>query len=98
MEVAPCTSERAFNCPHCGALAKQFWHALLAEELSKDTLPPSFSPEEANTFGKEIEDKETRARFKRWATKISQRTPFLDDKKRDPYAFSSIECVDLQML
>lgn len=37
--VPPTISETAFNCPHCGALAKQFWFSVHADKLEKDHKP-----------------------------------------------------------
>lgn len=84
----PSLKEKSFNCPHCSALAKQFWHNLLAEPLAGDQIPVCFSPEEAEEFGKDIEDKETRASLTVWARKVAIGLPFIVEKRRDPYSYS----------
>lgn len=38
--VPPSTDETAFNCPHCGALAKQFWCRLYIEPNEEDRPLP----------------------------------------------------------
>lgn len=37
--VPPAIDQVAFNCPHCGALAKQSWFTAHAERMSKDGTP-----------------------------------------------------------
>ena len=33
-QIYPSITEHSFNCPHCGALAHQYWYSLLADSLS----------------------------------------------------------------
>ena len=43
--VPPSTRETAFNCPHCGALATQQWHCLMAATKSDQNVRPfKFGP------------------------------------------------------
>jgi hypothetical protein len=37
--VSPAIDQLAFNCPHCGALTKQFWHTVHVVQLQKDRTP-----------------------------------------------------------
>jgi len=48
--VAPAVEHRAFNCPHCGALAKQHWFTVHAEPMGKDKTPTVISEEDLNAI------------------------------------------------
>lgn len=77
--VPPSITETAFNCPHCGALAKQTWFAIQADALYKDALPLRITPEqllEKDRF-KEIEDKARRAIAEDKARKVARGIPIL---------------------
>lgn len=83
--VAPSITEKAFNCPHCGALAKQFWHNVLAEPMESDHVPVSLTPEGAENFASGMEDKKLQTSLREWARRVAKKLPFLDEKRRDPY-------------
>ena len=43
--VSPGIDQVAFNCPHCGALAKQFWYSVHMDRLEKDKTPTRITVE-----------------------------------------------------
>jgi hypothetical protein len=76
--VPPSVKQTAFNCPHCGALAKQYWFSMRAEPLSrKDATPTRVNAEAVakETFA-DIEDPEQRERVKAWALEMATGRPF----------------------
>ncbi|MEE4209594.1 MAG: DUF4145 domain-containing protein, partial [Parvularcula sp.] len=84
--VAPSLAETAFNCPHCGALAKQTWFAVQASDKKKDQLPLRLSEE---TFNREpiekIEDEKERKRTLALADRIIAGAPFLEHVRDSNY-------------
>ncbi len=85
--VSPSVKETAFNCPHCGALAKQHWCSLYARPNSeKQRLPFIDSPELIQKINSDIEDAEERKRFLRLVEKMANGRPFFEETKRGNYA------------
>ncbi len=78
--VPPAIDQVAFNCPHCGALAKQSWFSVHVEALKKDETPLRCDPELAKQFG-EIDDPEAREQLQRWAEQMIAGRPFIHRDK-----------------
>ena len=85
--VTPSIKETAFNCPQCGALAKQHWHNLTAGLLRNPQPTPTFVGEagakDYDDF-KDIEDPERREKLIAFANKMATGQPFLDEAEKDP--------------
>lgn len=80
--VPPAIDQRAFNCPRCGALAKQFWYTAHAEPLKKDDTPFILVDTQEDTFD-DIEDPARREALKEWARRIATGEPFLEGSRAD---------------
>ena len=77
--VPPSVDAVAFNCPHCGALAKQFWHSVHVNEFSKDRKPNIWSIKDAEEFtGEHIEDLDLRKKAKKSVQRLASARPFFE--------------------
>lgn len=85
--VAPSVKETAFNCPHCGALAKQFWYTVYADQKNeKDPLPLVVGEGGAKQFKfDDIQDAELRQELTDWANKMGTGRPFLKWNNKGAY-------------
>ncbi len=94
--LAPSISETAFNCPHCGALAKQHWFELRADAKPKDELPFRLTEETYNRdIFKEIEDVDERVKLQGWVTRMIAGAPYIGRSKREYFGDWSVYMVDI---
>ena len=94
--VTPSITETAFNCPHCGALAKQSWFFLKADLKKKDGLPLRLTEDSFNRSAfDDIEDKEEKSEMLRLAHKIIEGAPFIDSIRSSKYVDWELYNADL---
>ncbi|WP_460367272.1 DUF4145 domain-containing protein [Pseudomonas sp. Tul1A2] len=85
--ISPSIQETAFNCPHCGALAKQFWSNLFIDVYSDDKPLPRLI-DKAFLDGLDLSDiKDTAEREKLHSlfVQLAEGTPFIDVKDDGTY-------------
>lgn len=79
--VPPTIRETAFNCPHCGAFAQQFWFSVHANSPRKDATPLLLDADDVKRHNLDhIEDPETREEVKKWANRMATGHPFIEEK------------------
>jgi hypothetical protein len=76
--VAPAIDQLSFNCPHCHALARQFWFSVHADPLKADEKPFVFSAETLKTLTLNDGDEYERDRKLKWAERMASGRPFLE--------------------
>lgn len=76
--VSPSARETAFNCPHCGALAKQFWYNLHAKSCDTEhPLPLLIGKDDERNF-KDTEDVDARNHLLDVFRKLKTALPFFE--------------------
>lgn len=72
----PSVREISFNCPHCGALAKQFWSSTFAKSLRDDNHPQWMTREEAEQLLASVDDVAQRRRMQTHFDRLISMRPF----------------------
>ncbi|MBP1128440.1 MULTISPECIES: DUF4145 domain-containing protein [Pseudomonas] len=84
--VTPSIAETAFNCPRCGALAKQFWYRVLMDAKTQDAPLPhlitkSEIPHYADGYtAKSPEDEAAHKGFVKWLYRMAAGDIFSEEK------------------
>lgn len=94
--VSPSINVTAFNCPHCGALAKQSWLELRADPRKKDEIPHRLTRETINPdFLNETDDEQIRQMWSKWADRMILGTPFLNNRSYELFGRWELAMVDV---
>ena len=76
--VPPAIDQLTFNCPHCDALARQFWFSVHADPLKADEKPLVASAETVKTLTFGNDEEAQRDRKLKWVEQMASGRPFLE--------------------
>jgi uncharacterized C2H2 Zn-finger protein len=95
--VPPSVNETAFNCPHCGALAKQTWYTLKADTKDgKNTLPQRLTHETVDRTPLEsVKDPDERAKLEKWLERMIAGAPFMQVRENGYFGHWQLYNADL---
>jgi hypothetical protein len=83
--ISPAVDQLAFNCPHCGALAKQFWFKIGAAQLKADETPTVVTADVVERLHEEKpkpqEEREDHERALKWAERMVTGRPFFSKQR-----------------
>lgn len=94
--VTPSVKETSFNCPHCGALAKQFWYNLHVDLKKKNELPPIIDARNKYEYNFDyLEDDKIRERLTKWADNLAKKSPFIHRSERSENCIHALYNVNI---
>jgi hypothetical protein len=82
----PSVSQTSFNCPHCGALAKQFWFQTRAKAYPANAHPSWLDEQEKGAILADAKKVDEREQIEKLVDNALSRRPFLQGKQSSEYS------------
>ena len=70
--ITPSLGLASYSCPHCGALAHQFWNRVFTKSFDREEQPSVWDPARINWRDKKTSDPDERSRIKKFAERLSR--------------------------
>jgi len=80
--VAPTVGETAFNCPHCDALARQFWNSVHMDYLGSGKKPTVLTPADAEAFKIDKYEPEAGRKLLHFVKRMATGVPFMEQEAK----------------
>jgi hypothetical protein len=77
----PAIDQTAFNCPHCGALATQFWYSVHVDYLGRDNVPFRVTPAKMTHFDSKEFDPQQKDALRQRLERLATGRPFIDSRQ-----------------
>lgn len=95
-QTTPSVRATSFSCPHCGALAKQFWHDVWSVRRGeKHPQPNIITPEQESTLDFSAGGPEVEAELRAWAKKMASGIPHLEQSGEGQWIRNQVQNVNL---
>lgn len=90
--VSPSVTETAFNCPHCGALAKQFWSAVFISRYEgEQVLPTILSQRDYDELNfLDTDNSVEREKIESWVLRMVSGMPFIERREKASYIIDQL--------
>ncbi len=95
--VSPSIDQTAFNCPHCGALAQQFWKAVYCADNSGNNVPTIWTDEQIDKLSDDYSDPKPSPEIEQFLRKMATGEAYLEKIENGSYVYSVARNVSIAL-
>ena len=93
--IEPALGAASFSCPHCGAIAQQYWHRLYLKGVAKGSVVRVFKPSDFADVAKasdddEIDDDEATEKLRKFLARLKKHMVTYGTQRNNEYLSSSL--------